>query len=134
MKKPIVFTLFMVLGIFWGCSNSWTATPCTLEAISSVSLSIRNAKTGEPLDTATIIWSVDGGPSKMLTCKTGEFSAANGSFSDGCDSVALAFEVAGNFAIEVAADGFNGEQRSVTISEGACHVEGESMSIDLTRA
>lgn len=123
MKKILAFTLFSLL--FVGCDTKDTMQACTEEARSSVTLTIKNADTGDIVDAASVAFTINGANSTTISCNNDAMGI------EYCGSLALTYEVTGLFSIDVSATGFQDEHTSTTITKDACHVIGKVLTIEL---
>lgn len=106
---PLVFIAFVA------CEGP---TPCTEEAIASVSVTVVDAAAGTTLPSAFVSYTLDGGAAQ--TCD----ALGEGAFACG-------WEQAGDFAIDVSYPGYASERRLVSVEPGTCHVAGEALTVAL---
>lgn len=115
--------LTAALALIFVTLNSGCDEGCTDIASASVTLEVLAAEDQAPITDAAVEFTVDGGETR-----TPEYSDAG--------SYTLATEEDGEFAVEVAAEGFETVMRTYTVGLDAdgCHVEGKSETIELARA
>lgn len=119
--------VLVALALLVGCDGEVDPQACTEEARSSVVLKILDADTGDALDEASIVYSVDGGTETITACTNDD------AFVEHCDSFTLAYEVEGEFEITISASGYEDQTKTVTIekTEDGCHVIGKTLTVNM---
>lgn len=92
-------------------------TNCTLEAVTSVSVNVKDVD-GAAIDDAEVVYTVDDGD------------------EEDCDNLgegryACGAEVAGDFVVTAIKAGYADAERGVTVEDGECHVAGETVELIL---
>jgi hypothetical protein len=100
------------------CQDDGSIT-CTQELVSSVTLTIVDAQTGEPVVDAMVSFQIDGG----------EIRSAEAPYSEG--RFALAYEEDGHFEVTIEATGYESASAEYDVAGGQCHVEGVGDTIEL---
>lgn len=103
---------------------------CTNEARSSVTLKLNDVFYDQVMADATIVYSVNNGIEKTITCNGNNVDA-----EDYCGSLVLEYEVAGDFEITVTSPGYEAQTKSVTIekTKDFCHVIGKALTFNMLR-
>jgi hypothetical protein len=92
---------------------------CDASARGSVSLTIVDAETGEPVPAAIVRFQVDGGEVRQAGMLDYE------------GRVTLAYEEAGHFEVTIEAEGYEPASAEYEVAQGQCHVEGVGDTIEL---
>ena len=118
MRTPLLLAL--VVGVVGLAACDSPAQICTLEARASVNVVVQN-EAGDTIDDATVTFRIDDGDD--APCASG----ANR------DTWACGYERAGDFTITVARDGFETQERAITVGQDddGCHVAARSITVTL---
>jgi hypothetical protein len=108
------------------CDAPWKEHFCTLEARSSVQVTVVDAR-GNPQRDARVTFTRDGGPEQQALCNGGRDPQQGN-----CDAWVTEYERPGLFVITAtSADGQRTVRQQVTVTEDACHVHTESVQLVL---
>lgn len=114
-SASLALGLTLSAGLLAACPGGG-APVCTEEARTSLSVSVTD-ESGDPIEQTLVRYSVDGGD--FMDC---EESGAGWT---------CGWETAGNFEVQITADGFAAQIRNLTIGEDECHVISQSVDIML---
>ncbi len=115
MKRAIGWMLSSLMVLAIGCPDE--GTDCTLEARVSVSVTL-TAEGGGAVPEATVTWeTADQGPE---ACEY-----------HGAEVWLCGWEVGGEMLITAEAEGFQNAEETVTVPEDECHVDSQSIDIEL---
>ena len=114
---------------------------CTADAAASVIVNVVDEE-GEPLEGATVLWSVDGGETQEALCAESsgddETSEAedgddDGGDADPCSTYITTWEVEGTFEISAELEGYVSASTTVDVglTEDGCHVDTETVDLVL---
>lgn len=125
MRRSIAILMLLILG---ACDGEMNGIACTEEARSSITLKILDSVTSQPLEEATITYTVDGGNETVTTCTDAE------EFVDDCGLFPIAYEVVGTFDITVSSASYTDRTRStiITKTSDGCHVVGKILTFNMT--
>jgi hypothetical protein len=114
MTRTLLFALLVVLAVS-ACDPSM----CTLEARASLAVTVQDSA-GAPITDATVTAALEGEVPRVC-----EPAGEDGSYL--CDY----FEIAGVFVVTAAKTGYGTDERTVTVTDGECHVQAESVTFAL---
>lgn len=125
-RSFLAFTLSMLGLAFAGCSEP--GQECTEYAAFSVTIDVVDTS-GGPLPGATVTYQIDGGEVMTADC----FAAGDPAT---CSEFVTLAERTGDFSITVSKEGYQTEQRDVTVvmDEEGCHVVEQQLTVPLTPA
>ena len=121
MKLLRSLALLALVPLLPACANS---IACTTEAVASVSVTVLD-EAGQRVQDARVTFTRDGGAEEQADC----VPSTTGS---GCSGWVAGWEQPGDFVIKAtSADGTRQAQGQVTVDDGTCHVEGQSLQLTL---
>lgn len=116
--RNLLLTVALGLLVLPACDDG---EACTLDLRPSVVIDVADAETGEPVSTAVITFTVDGGSEEMsdsLQPKDGKYVVAH--------------EQDGHFAVTVEADGYEPALVEYDVGSDDCHVVTVHDTVELT--
>lgn len=116
----------LATGTVLSACGYFNQTDCTLEARASVQVRVVDSR-GNPQRDARVTFTRDGAPEQQALCNGGaEPQQGN------CDTWVTGYEQPGEYVITAtSADSQHTARQSVSVSEGKCHVQSQSVTLTL---
>ncbi|QRK11106.1 hypothetical protein JQX13_14150 [Archangium violaceum] len=124
MRRHFRTALLAAVTVLSACGY-FDQTDCTLEARASVQVRVVDTR-GNPRRDARVTFTRDGGPEQLALCN------GVGPQQGDCDTWVTGYEQPGEYVITAtSADGQHTARQSVSVGDGRCHVQAQSVTLTL---